>query len=241
VVAGEKAAPAADDGRHVAAQTVAGHGLHGAGKCRPHVGPVPLGGRLGGVVARPAAIGVDPGGGRGRVREPAHPGRPQKALQVATLGEALAHEALVGGVLQEAPHKVGHAGDELADGGVHLEAQALVPDRVLDGLSHAVQHLQLVAPVGDAAAAGVGDGVGQAPQVVAGEGGPHLAVVVVQQLHAALVGDVGLDLALEQRRLPPGGAGLDRLGVPIGALDQADGDGWEPVRHPESRPLDDAG
>ena len=73
------------------------------------------------------------------------------------------------------------------------------------------------------ARAGVGDGVGERPEVVAPERGPHLAVVVVQQAHAALEVGVGLDLALVDRHRPALGPRVDRLGVPVGALHQPHG------------------
>ena len=96
-------------------------------------------------------------------------------------------------------------------------------DRGVDRLGHAVEHLELVAGVGDADGAGVGDGVGERAEVVAAEGGPHLAVVVVQQPDAALEVGVGLVLALVDGHRPALGPRLDRLGVPVGALHEADG------------------
>ena len=65
---------------------------------------------------------------------------------------------------------------------------------------------------------------------MAAEGGPHLAVVVVEQAGAALVVGVGLRLAPEHRHRPPLGPGQHRLRVPVGPLHQADGDGPGPGR-----------
>ena len=59
---------------------------------------------------------------------------------------------------------------------------------------------------------------------MAAEGGAHLAVMVVQEAHAALVVGVGLVLVLEHGDRPALGLGLDGLGVPVGALHQAHGD-----------------
>ena len=83
--------------------------------------------------------------------------------------------------------------------------------------------------------AGVGDGVGQRPQVVRAERGPHRAVVVVEQPDAALVVGVGLVLVLEHRDRPALGPGVHGLGVPVGALDQPDGDRPGPLRRPGDR------
>ena len=95
---------------------------------------------------------------------------------------------------------------------------------------HAVEHLQLVAVVGDAALAPGHDRVGERPEVVAAEAGPHVAVVVVQQSHAPLVVGLGLIDVLVHGDRPPLGLGDDGLGVPVGALDQANGDGPAPLR-----------
>ena len=59
-------------------------------------------------------------------------------------------ERLVGRVLEQPPHEVGHAGDELADGRVFAHAAGRAADGRLDGLAHAVQHLQLVGVFGQA-------------------------------------------------------------------------------------------
>ena len=60
-------------------------------------------------------------------------------------GEAGPQERFVGRVLQQPPHQVGHAGQQLAVGRVDAHALAQRHQRVLDRLGHAVEHLQLVA------------------------------------------------------------------------------------------------
>ena len=82
------------------------------------------------------------------------------------------------------------------------------------------------------ALAGVGDGVGERAQVVAPERGPHLAVVVVQEAHAALEVGVGLGLDLVDRHRPALGPGVHRLGVPVRALHQPHGEGHVAGRGP---------
>ena len=99
--------------------------------------------------------------------------------------------------------------------GAYTQPQPLALDRGLHRLGHAVEHLHLEAGVGDALRARVGHRVGERAEVVGAERGPHLAVVVVQEPHAALVVGVGLVLALEHRHRPALGLGLDGLGVPV--------------------------
>src|SRR5437660_1558163 len=69
---------------------------------------------------------------------------------------------------------------------------------------------------------GGGQAVGQAAEVVAGEGGPHRPGAVDQVAGAALVVGVGLGLLLEHRHRPALGLGHHRLVVPVGALHQPD-------------------
>src|SRR5439155_12061563 len=74
----------------------------------------------------------------------------------------------------------------------------------------------------EATRARVRDGVRQAPDVVASEGGTYLARVVDEAPRATLVVGVGLALRLEDGYGPSLGAGDDRLPVPVGALDETD-------------------
>ena len=137
--------------------------------------------------SRPREVGVrlvDEGGRRRGVRRRARRGSrcgalpnvgrraaaPARALTVRALGEGQAQERLVGRVLEQAPHEVGHAGDQLADRRVLAQAQAQLAHGGLDRLAHAVQHLQLEGAPGQAEGLGGGDGVGQRAHVVAGEG-----------------------------------------------------------------------
>ena len=79
-------------------------------------------------------------------------------------------ERLVGGVLQQAAHEVGHAGDEVADRAVGADAEALGGERVLEVVAEAAQDLELEVAVGGARRAVVRDGVGDGAQVVGGDG-----------------------------------------------------------------------
>ena len=85
----------------------------------------------------------------------------------------------------------------------------------MDGLGHAVQHLDLVAGVGDPPPACLGDGVRDRAQVVASEGGAHRVVMVVEEAYTPLEVGVGLGLVLVDRDGPTLGPAHHRLGVPI--------------------------
>ncbi len=74
----------------------------------------------------------------------------------------------------------------------------------------------------EAALAGAGDGVGQAADVVAPEGGTDATGVVEEVVDTTLVVRVGLFLLLEDRDRPVLGPRDDGLEVPVGALHEAD-------------------
>jgi hypothetical protein len=105
-------------------------------------------------------------------------------------------------------------------------------------LGHAVEHLDLVAGVRDAAAARLLHRVGDRPEVVAPERGAYDVVVVVQEADAALEVGVGLRLVLEHGHRPALGSADDGLGVPVRALDQADGDRAAPRPRPRDEGLE---
>ena len=103
---------------------------------------------------RAAGCGTAPGAPRVRRRHHRQPPRlgaevrrglrrPHELVDGRSLHERLPQERVVGGVLQQAPHQVGHARDQLADGRVLAHAQAHAADGRLDRVAHAVQHLEL--------------------------------------------------------------------------------------------------
>ena len=142
--------------------------------------------------------------------------------KLLALGGPLAEERLVGGVLQQAAHQVGHARDQLADRGVDPDPLAQQAQGGVDRPGHPVEHLQLDRAVGQPGGPGGGQAVGQATEVVTGEGRPDRAGAVDQVADAALVVGVGLGLLLEDRHRPALGLGDDGLVVPVGAFDQPD-------------------
>ena len=125
--------------------------------------------------------------------------RADQHVEVFAFGEAVADEALVRGVLEEAAHEVGDTGDQLADRRVHAHAVALADECGVHRLGHAVQQLQLERAGAELAPLGVHDRVGEAAQVVARDRGTYLAGVVDQELRAALEVGVGLGLLREHR------------------------------------------
>ncbi len=79
---------------------------------------------------------------------------------------------------------------------------------------------------------GPGDGRGEAPDVVAGEGRAHQIALVQNPAGQGFELGVGLPLLSEHRYWPPLIDGLDRFHIPVGALDQPDADGRAPPPDP---------
>ena len=142
---------------------------------------------------------------------------------------ALAHEALVGGVLQQPPNQVGHPRHQVSDRGVDVDLRAerahgarpgRPPSRRASGSWRS--------PGSSAEVVGGRDGVGDRADVVRGERRLHgrsaVGVRGQQEAGAALVAGVGVRLVLVDRHRPAVGSGQHRLGVPVGALHQPHGD-----------------
>ena len=146
----------------------------------------------------------------------------QQGREVDALGLG-AQERVVAGVLQQAADEVGHPGHQVADRAIGAHAAAGGQQRGLRLVAQAAQDLQL--DVG-AARVGVGGGVGDRPQVVRGDRGADAAVGlrVDQAPRQRLVVAVARAAVLEDRRRPAVLDRLDGLVVPVGALDQADGE-----------------
>ena len=81
---------------------------------------------------------------------PTRPGGATSASTAAPSTKVWRRNAVVGRVLEQAAHEVGHAGDQLADRRVLAQAQAQVAHRRLDRVAHAVQHLDLEGVLGQA-------------------------------------------------------------------------------------------
>ena len=182
---------------------------------------VPFGGGLGQVGRRRGGVGPLARGGGRRTGQLVRRGVDER-LQGGPAGQPRPHEAFVGGVLEQPTHEVRHARDELADGRVDTEAEPRRTHRLVDRLRHAVEHLELVAVVGDAPGARRDDRVRDRSQVVAAERGADLAVVIVQQARALLEARVGFGLVLEDRDRPVLRLRVHGLGVPVGTLHESD-------------------
>ena len=72
-----------------------------------------------------------------------HRARGREQLLDRDAARLVGQERVVGGVLQQAPHEVGHAGHEVADRAVGAHAQARAGDRLLQRVAEAAQDLQL--------------------------------------------------------------------------------------------------
>ncbi len=96
--------------------------------------------------------------------------------------------------------------------------------RLLQRVAEAAQHLQLEVGVLAAGEAVVGDRVGDGAQVVRADGQPHRPARVEQPARELLEVEVAVGLDLEDGDGPAVLLGLDELVVPVGALDEADGE-----------------
>ncbi len=153
------------------------------------------------------------------------------------LVDDLVHEGRVGAVLKQAPDEIGEEVAMGPDGGVDPASRAgLFAQHIVQCRPHAVQALKLepLRPSGHLQHRGGGMGV------VGGELRPQPIAHGKQLAGTGDVGDVAGRLAGEDRKaIEPHHLGALDLGVPIGALDQADHQtvvepprqGVEPVEH----------
>ncbi len=144
----------------------------------------------------------------------------QQLLDRNLFGEALSQEGIIGRVFQQPADQVGHAGDQLAERRVNPHALAAVGQELRLVAPHAVEHLQLVGSLGHAEVLRAGDAVGEAPQVVAAEGGSQPAIVLHQEPREPLEIGVGLPFLLVDGNGPAVRLGHDRFVVPVGPLHQ---------------------
>ena len=101
---------------------------------------------------------------------------------------------------------------------------------MLQVVAEAAQHLQLEVLVRRAEPAVLRDGMGDRAQVVAGDGGPDGRPRLQQADREVLEVAVRVGLDLEDRRVPAVLSCFDDLVVPVGALDEADGQRRRAVR-----------
>ncbi|MDZ7726945.1 MAG: hypothetical protein U5Q44_01415 [Dehalococcoidia bacterium] len=132
---------------------------------------------------------------------------------------------LVGGVLEQAADQVGHPRDELASGDVDADQVAKLGDGLAEPFGHSVEHLEFNVLARKAGDLGADHGLGDASRVVRGKGWLQVGVGIEQQTGAVLEVAVGLSLVFEDGDVVALLVGEDGLFVPVGALDQSDGNG----------------
>ena len=234
------------DGRHHGVADGAGEGLSLVPGCEvPHrfgeERPAVTDGRV--VIRQGVAFGsaFDPShagvGGEVEVR------RREKRRGVGVVHESRAEPRLVRRVLEQPADEVRHAGDHLADRDVFADAEAHLVRGLLQFGGHAVEHLQFEGGLRKIRLLELGDRGRDGSGVVAAEG----------ELHAAFLGGAGrgvdegpghpfeagvrVGLPAPHRDGPSHLLGVDRLVVPVGALDQSHRD----LSAGSLRPLDDPG
>ncbi len=149
-----------------------------------------------------------------------------------------AHEGFVARVLEQAPHQVSHAGDELAERRVHAHALVELRQRDLQRVGHPVERLELDVPLGELRRSRRGETPREAPRVVARERWSKEPRAVHQQIDRALVASVGLPLLLVDRARPAALAGEHSLVVPVRTLHETDPHRRPPAARPRCQALD---
>jgi hypothetical protein len=131
-------------------------------------------------------------------------------------------ERFVRRVLEETPDEIRHAGDQIAHRRIDAYAEAETTERRVHRLRHAVEQLMLDRRIRQSSRPAAGDRIRDAAHVVGAESRSHLAGVLHEVAHAALVAGVGLRLGLEDRNRPPLGSCRHGFGVPVRTLHEAD-------------------
>ena len=141
-------------------------------------------------------------------------------------------ERIVRRVLEQSPHEIGHAGNQIAVR--HIDPQPLAPidERPLFGVRHAVEHLQLQPALRNAERLGVGDSLGDRTQVVAPQRRPQVLAVAEHEASLPLEVGIRLPLLLPYRDRPAVRLGFDRLVVPVSSLHQSHPDRRSPLGGP---------
>ena len=157
---------------------------------------------------------------RGRRRHDSTRRIRQQRLRRLALGEAAPQERLVRRVLQQPPHEIRHARDQLAERHVDAHPLAALGERAHQRLGHAVQRLELDASGGQAIGLARGQRVGDRADVVAADGEIDRVGVLEKQAGEALERRVRLGLRLEHGHGPVLELGVGGLVVPVRALHQ---------------------
>ena len=148
-------------------------------------------------------------------------------------GVLLPQEALVGGILKEATHEVGHAGQQLANGAILADATIALPQGGLEFVGHPKERLKLEGALIDAQSVGLGEGVGTGTHIVGGESRGDQADVFQQEDGELLEVRVGFGFEVPDGRWPAALLGENCLMIPIRPFDQSHGD--RPLMLPDPR------
>ena len=134
-----------------------------------------------------------------------------------------AEESFVGGVLQQAAHQIGHAGQQGADGAIFADPVPALDEGCLQFVRHAKERLEFVGAGIDLTALGLRDGVGARADVVRGECRGDDVDVVQEKTGELLVVGVAFGLARPDRYGPGALLGEDGFEVPISAFHEPHG------------------
>ncbi len=140
------------------------------------------------------------------------------------LGKFGAQEPLVRGVFEEASDEVGHAGEQLAHRAVFAHPVTHLDERAFNRAGHAVKELELEPAFLEAELGRESLGVGNGTDVVGTEGGGDDLLVLEQHAGAGLEAGVAFRFLQEDRAGPAVLSGPDLLVIPVGPLDEANGE-----------------
>ena len=149
---------------------------------------------------------------------------------VGVVQETRLEPALIGGVLQEAPHQVRHSWNHLANRYILTHAQTHGHSRCLERVAHAVQHLQLNRRLRHAALLQRYERCSNRSCIVRSKRQLHAAFaalagrVLNEVLRNAFEACVGIALAAPHRNGPSLLLSVNRFVIPVCAFDQPNSD-----------------
>ncbi len=140
------------------------------------------------------------------------------------VGKLGLQESFVRGVLEQSPDEIRHAGQQFADRAIFPHAITHLDQRALDRAGHSVKQLKLEAALVDSELLRVSLRVRDAANVVRPESGRDDGFVVEQDAGALFETGVALRLLQKDGAAPAVLRRFDLFVIPVGALDQADGE-----------------
>ena len=149
----------------------------------------------------------------------------EEFLNGDVFGKALAKERIIGGILQQATHKVRHAGNQFAKRRINADAMPAFQKQLSLLVTHSIEHLDFHRSRGDVQFLRQRQSMRQTAKVVARQSGPQPLMVFHQQSSQALVAIVRLPLAAIDGNRPATVFRDDVFVVPVSAFDQSNPDG----------------